>query len=151
MINTDETYMKQALIEARKASKEDEVPVGAIIVYNKKIIAKAHNLCMMLCDPTAHAEMQVITAACNYLKTRYLENCIIYTTLEPCFMCAGALFWSKIGTLIYGCDDKKRGGILGVNRIIHPKTKVKRGVLDSECSHIITEFFKKKRKFKKTY
>ena len=102
-------------------------------------------MCVRLCDPTAHAEMQVITAACNYLESRYLENCTIYTTLEPCIMCAGALFWSKIETLVYGCDDKKHGSILVKKKIIHPKTKIKKGILRHECSHILTEFFKKKR------
>ena len=109
MIDIDEVYMNKALIEARKGFREDEVPIGSIIVYNKKIIAKAHNMCIKLCDPTAHAEMQVITSACNYLQSRYLENCILYTTLEPCCMCSGALFLSKIGKIIYGADDRKRG------------------------------------------
>jgi tRNA(adenine34) deaminase len=145
MINIAEFYMKKALIEAQKAESEDEVPVGAIIVHNEKIIAKAHNMCIRLCDPTAHAEMQVITAACNYLDSRYLEKCTIYTTLEPCIMCAGALFWSKIDALVYGCNDKKQGGVVVANKIIHPKTKIKKGVLEHECSHILTEFFKKKR------
>ena len=146
MINMNEFYMKKALIEARKADSEDEVPVGAIIVHDQKIIAKAHNLCIKLCDPTAHAEMQAITAACNYLESRYLERCTIYTTLEPCVMCTGALFWSKIGSLVYGCDDKKKGGVMIVKKIIHPKTIIKKGVLKYECGQILTDFFKKKRK-----
>tara|TARA_B100000700_G_C14874808_1_gene775132 strand:- start:351 stop:797 length:447 start_codon:yes stop_codon:yes gene_type:complete len=148
MISTDDFYMKKALLEAKKAETKDEVPVGAVIVHNSKIIAKAHNMCVRLCDPTAHAEMQVITAACNYLESRYLDGCTIYTTLEPCVMCAGALFWAKIDTLIYGCDDKKQGGILMSKRIIHPKTKIKKGVLEYECSNILTDFFKKKRNLK---
>ena len=148
MINTDEFYMKRALIEAKKAESEDEVPVGAIIVHDNKIIAKAHNMCIRLCDPTAHAEMQVITAACNYLDSRYLDGCSIYVTLEPCIMCAGALFWSKIDTLVYGCSDKKNGGILFPEKIIHPKTKIKKGILEYECGHILSRFFKKKRNLK---
>jgi len=139
--------MKKALIEAKQAELEDEVPVGAIIVYNEKIIAKAHNMCIQLCDPTAHAEMQVITAACSYLNSRYLEECTIYSTLEPCIMCAGALFWSKIGQIVYGCDDKKRGGLIIEKKIIHPKTKIIKGVLNYECGQILTDFFKKKRNF----
>ena len=140
--------MKKALIEAKKAEDEDEVPVGAIIVYDDKIIAKAHNMCVKLCDPTAHAEMQAITAACNYLDSRYLENCIIYTTLEPGVMCAGALFWCKIDAIVYGCNDKKEWGGIVSKRIHHPKKKIKKGVLEYECSQILTEFFKKKRKLK---
>tara|TARA_B100001741_G_scaffold267003_1_gene233045 strand:- start:506 stop:952 length:447 start_codon:yes stop_codon:yes gene_type:complete len=148
MIDKDIFFMKKALIEAKKAEDEDEVPVGAIIVYDDKIIAKAHNMCVKLCDPTAHAEMQAITAACNYLDSRYLENCIMYTTLEPCVMCAGALFWSKIDAIVYGCNDKKEWGGIVSKRILHPKTKIKKGVLEYECSQILTEFFKKKRKLK---
>ena len=145
MINRDEFYMKKALIEAKKAEMEDEVPVGAIIIHNDKIIAKAYNMCIRLCDPTAHAEMQVITAACNYLNSRYLEGCTLYTTLEPCIMCSGALFWSKIDALVYGCSDQKRGGILVSKKIIHPKTKIKKGVLEYDCGQLLTKFFKKKR------
>jgi len=140
--------MRQAIIEAKKARLDDEVPVGAIVVYNKKIIAKAHNRCVRLCDPTAHAEMQVITAACSYIKSRYLEKCTIYTTLEPCIMCAGALFWSKIDNLVYGCDDTKRGGVIIEKKIIHPKTKIKKGILEHECGSMLTDFFKKKRNLK---
>ena len=104
-------------------------------------------MCIQLCDPTAHAEMQVITAACSYLNSRYLEECTIYSTLEPCIMCAGALFWSKIGQIVYGCDDKKRGGLIIEKKIIHPKTKIIKGVLNYECGQILTDFFKKKRNF----
>ena len=148
MVDYDDFYMKKALIEAKQAEDEDEVPVGAIIVHENKVIAKAHNMCMRLCDPTAHAEMQVITAACNYLNSRYLEKCSIYVTLEPCIMCAGALFWSKIDKLVYGCSDKKRGGVVFAKNIIHPRTIVKKGVLEYECSQILTNFFKKKRNLK---
>ncbi len=137
--------MKKALIEAKQAELENEVPVGAIIVYNEKIIAKAHNMCIQLCDPTAHAEMQVITAACDYLNSRYLEECTIYSTLEPCIMCSGALFWSKIGQIVYGCDDIKRGEGMIEKKITHPKTKIIKGVLNYECGQMLTDFFKKKR------
>ena len=149
MINIDDTYMQKALIEARMGFREDEVPVGSIIVYKKKIIAKAHNLCIKLCDPTAHAEMQVITSACNYLNSRYLDNCILYTTLEPCSMCSGALFWSKIGKVVYGADDPEKGFSLFKKKLLHPKTIIKKGVLKNECSYILSAFFKKKRKLKK--
>ena len=144
----NEFYMKKALVEAKIGAQEEEVPVGAIIVCDKKIIAKAHNMCICLCDPTAHAEMQVITAASNYLQSRYLENCTIYTTLEPCIMCAGALFWSKIDTLVYGADDKKKGIYSIGKKILHPKTTIKKGILEYECSHLLSDFFKKKRKLK---
>ena len=148
MTNIDSTYMNTALTEARKAFRADEVPVGSIIVYNNKIIAKAHNMCITLCDPTAHAEMQVITSACNYLQSRYLENCTLYTTLEPCLMCSGALFWAKIGQIIYGADDKKDGFSLFKMKSLHPKTTIKKGILKHECGYLLTEFFKKKRNLK---
>ena len=147
MINTDEFYMKKALLEAKIAVKEDEVPVGAIIVKNDKIIAKAHNMCIRLCDPTAHAEMQAITSACNHLNSRYLTECTIYTTLEPCIMCCGALFWSQINRLVYGASDKKRGAFSIRHNMIHPKTQIKKGVLDYECGELLSSFFKKKRTF----
>ena len=111
MIDKDIFFMKKALIEAKKAEDEDEVPVGAIIVYDDKIIAKAHNMCVKLCDPTAHAEMQAITAACNYLDSRYLENCIMYTTLEPCVMCSGYILQSRLNYLYFGLEDKKMGSV----------------------------------------
>ena len=106
-------------------------------------------MCERLCDPTAHAEMQVITAACNYLKSKYLDKCIMYTTLEPCPMCAGALFWAKIGQIIYGAKDPKQGAILLEKNILHQKTIIKGGVLIGECAHLLTSFFEKKRKLKK--
>tara|TARA_B100001250_G_C19543872_1_gene675946 strand:- start:228 stop:659 length:432 start_codon:yes stop_codon:yes gene_type:complete len=140
--------MQKALSEAKRALSEDEVPVGSIIVYNNKIIAKSFNMCVKLCDPTAHAEMQVITAASNYLNSRYLEKCIMYTTLEPCHMCSGALYWAKIGQIVYGASDKKNGFSLMKEHLIHPKTIVIKGVLENECSYLLTDFFKKKRKFK---
>ena len=148
MIDLNERYMKEALKEAKKAFREDEVPVGSIIVYNNKIIARCYNMCEKLCDPTAHAEMQVLTSACNHLKSKYLKKCTLYTTLEPCIMCAGALFWSKIGGVIYGASDKKQGMTLFRGKILHPKTKIIKGILSDECGYLLTSFFKKKRKLK---
>ena len=139
-------YMQKALIEAEKAANENEVPVGAIIINQNKIIAKAHNLCVKLCDPTAHAEMQVITAACNYLQSRYLDNCTLYTTLEPCSMCSGAMFWAQLGHLVYATDDKKRGFTVMKNKLMHPKTEITKGILKYESAQLLTNFFKKKRK-----
>ncbi len=148
MINLDEMYMRKALSEARVGGQKDEVPVGAIIIKNREIIAKAHNLCICLCDPTAHAEMQAITSACSFLGSRYLTECTMYSTLEPCIMCAGALYWSQIGRLVYGASDKKLGGFSRKTQLIHPKTKITSGVLEYECGEIISAFFKKKRNFK---
>ncbi|MBF25146.1 MAG: tRNA-specific adenosine deaminase [Flavobacteriales bacterium] len=148
MINTDEMYMKKALLEAKIAMDKDEVPVGAIIVHNNKIIAKAHNLTIHLCDPTAHAEMQAITAACNYLQSRYLDQCTLYTTLEPCIMCGSALSWSKIGKVVYGASDQKRGISYLEKNILHKKTIIKKNILMYECGNLLSEFFKKKRKLK---
>ena len=148
MENPHEFYMKKALIEAKKGTYENEVPVGAIVVHKNKIIAKAHNLCIKLCDPTAHAEMQVITSACNYLQSRYLNNCILYTTLEPCCMCSSAMYWSQLGHLIYGAKDEKRGFNALNKKCIHPKTKITKGVLSYESAELLTDFFKKKRKLK---
>jgi len=148
MIDQHAFYMTLALKEARKALLDDEVPVGSIIVYNNKVIAKSHNRSIRLCDPTAHAEMQVITSACNYLKSRYLQDCILYTTLEPCNMCSGALFWSKIGQLVYGAKDKKQGFSNLTERTLHPKTIIRAGILADECGYLLTKFFEKKRKLK---
>ena len=141
--------MREALKEAKKGFSEDEVPVGSIIVYDNTIIAKGHNMCETLCDPTAHAEMQVITSACNYLQSKYLDKCIMYTTLEPCIMCAGALFWSKIGQIVYGAKDPKQGAFLLDNNPLHPKTIIRGEVLIGECAYLLTSFFEKKRKLKK--
>jgi len=151
MINVDEFYMNEALKQARRALKEDEVPVGCVIVTQKVIIAKAYNRCEGLCDPTAHAEMQAITSACNSLKSKYLNDCTIYTTLEPCTMCAGALFWSKIKSLVYGAADPKRPFSLLETKTLHPKTKIKNGVLAHECGSLLTSFFKKKRKLEQKF
>ena len=140
-----EYFMRKALNEAQIAYQKDEVPVGAVIVYENKIIAKAHNLCEQLIDFTAHAEMQAITSASNFLQNKYLNNCSLYVTLEPCLMCAGAAFWTRIGTLIYGATDNKRGFSKIKNSIIHPKTIVISSVLENECSIILKDFFQKKR------
>ncbi len=148
MINMDHIYMKEALKEAKKALKEDEVPVGSIIVYEKIIIARSYNMCERLCDPTAHAEMQAVTSACNYLQSKYLDKCTLYTTLEPCAMCSGALFWSKIGRIVYGAKDiEKKNGLWGGK--IHPKTELKGGILAEECAYLLSSFFEKKRKLDK--
>lgn len=142
---SDEFYMKEALKEAQKAVEKDEVPVGAVIVCKNTIIARAHNLTEQLNDATAHAEMQAITAATNYLGAKYLNDCTIYITLEPCVMCAGALYWSQIGKIVFAAKDEKKGYSLVNQRILHPKTEVISGILEKESSEIIKEFFKKKR------
>lgn len=142
---TDEFFMKEALKEAQKAFAADEVPVGAVIVANNKVIARSHNLTEMLNDVTAHAEMQAITSAANALGGKYLQDCTLYVTLEPCVMCAGALAWSQITKIVYGACDSKRGfSTLGEN-ILHPKTEVVSGVMENECSEIVKTFFKTKR------
>jgi tRNA(adenine34) deaminase len=138
-------FMKAALEEAKKALGKQEVPIGAVIVCNDVIIARAHNLTETLRDPTAHAEMQAITSATNYLGGKYLTDCKIYVTVEPCPMCAGALNWSQIAELIYGTGDEKRGYSTISSALLHPKTKVKKGILENECMELVTGFFKTKR------
>lgn len=140
-----EYYMNEALKEAQKAFEKDEVPVGAVVVCNRTIIARAHNLTETLNDVTAHAEMQAYTAAAGYLGGKYLNECELYVTLEPCLMCAAASFWAQLGTLCYGADDEKRGFLRTGTAALHPKTFVIKGVLASECSEILTRFFKGKR------
>jgi tRNA(adenine34) deaminase len=141
----DIKHMKAAIEEAKKAFEQQEVPVGAVIVCKNIIIARAHNLTETLKDPTAHAEMQAITAATNYLGGKYLADCKIYVTVEPCPMCAGALNWSQIPELFYGAPDLKRGYSLISRSLLHPKTKVKKGILEDECSDLMMSFFKTKR------
>ncbi|MFO7574083.1 MAG: nucleoside deaminase [Bacteroidales bacterium] len=141
----DILFMKMAIDEARRASERDEVPVGAVIVARGRVIARAHNLIETLNDPTAHAEMQAITAATDWLGGKYLSDCTLYVTLEPCTMCAGALFWSRIGTIVYGCSDPKRGYSLLSGRILHPITVVKKHVLEEECSALLKSFFGSRR------
>lgn len=144
-IFTDEYFMKKALQEAETAFEKGEIPVGAIIVINNKVIARSHNLTEMLNDVTAHAEMQTITAAANYLGGKYLIGCTLYVTLEPCQMCAGALFWSQISKIVFGAKDDNRGfQTLGTQ--LHPKTEVIQGVMANEASEIMKRFFAQKRK-----
>lgn len=144
-IFSDEHFMRQALKEAKKAFEADEVPVGAVIVANNKIIARAHNLTERLTDVTAHAEMQIITAAANALGGKYLSDCTLYVTLEPCIMCAGALNWSQMKRIVFGAYDPKRGyQRVGMN-LLHPKTEVQGGLLEEECSVLLKDFFQKKR------
>jgi tRNA(adenine34) deaminase len=138
---SDEYYMKLALKEAQKALEEGEVPIGAIIVANQKIIGKGYNLTEKLNDITAHAEMQAITAASNYLGAKYLIDCTLYVTIEPCVMCGGALFWSQISKVVFGAADEKRGYQVAGNRL-HPKTTVISGILAEECSLLVRNFFK---------
>lgn len=142
---TDEHYMKEALKEAQKSFEMDEIPVGAIVVCNNQIVARAHNLTERLNDVTAHAEMQAITAAANTLGGKYLDECTLYVTLEPCVMCAGALQWAQLGKLVYGAFDQNKGFTSVSKKIIHPKTQVFGGVLAEECSAILKQFFAAKR------
>lgn len=137
--------MKKAFSEALKAYEKGEVPVGAVVVSNQKIIARAHNLTETLTDVTAHAEMQALTAAANLLGGKYLNDCTLYVTLEPCVMCAGALGWSQIGKVVYGAPDPKRGFLKHTNNVLHPKTELIGGVLENECVELIQDFFKQKR------
>ena len=142
---TDEYFMKEALKEAEKAMLIDEVPVGAVVVCDNQIIARTHNYTEALNDVTAHAEMQAFTSAADFLGGKYLEECVLYVTLEPCVMCAGASYWTRLKKIVFGASDEKRG-FLSVNEtIIHPKTEVVKGVLDGECSKLLKDFFKKKR------
>lgn len=141
---SDEYFMEKAIDLALTAFEKDEVPVGAIVVSNHKIIAKGYNLTETLNDVTAHAEMQSITAAAGYLGGKYLNNCTLFVTLEPCVMCAGALYWSQIGRVVIGASDSKRGfRESGIQ--LHPKTEIKFGVLEDRCSALMTDFFRKKR------
>lgn len=143
-IFTDEYFMRKALFEAETAFEKGEIPVGAIVVIDNKIIARNHNLTELLNDVTAHAEMQSITSAANYLGGKYLKDCTLYVTLEPCQMCAGALYWSQISKIVYGASDESRGYIkMGTQ--LHPKTKVVSGVLEKECALLMRAFFRAKR------
>lgn len=142
---TDEEYMKQALVEARQAFDEGEIPVGAVIVCGGRIIARAHNQTEMLTDVTAHAEMLAITSAASYLGGKYLTDCTLYVTVEPCVMCAGALGWAQISRVVYGADDDKRGFLRFAPEALHPKAEVTAGVLADECAALMKTFFKQKR------
>jgi len=139
-----EYFMNMALKEAERAYEENEVPVGCIIVSENKIIGKGYNLTERLNDVTAHAEMQAITAAANYLGAKYLNDCTMYVTLEPCVMCAGAIFWSQLGTLVYGASDEKRGFSKAGN-LLHPKTEIKKNVMADEAAQLMKNFFKQLR------
>jgi tRNA(adenine34) deaminase len=142
---SDEYFMNEALKEAEKALEKDEVPVGAVVVIENRVIARAHNLSETLHDVTAHAEMQAFTAASDYLGGKYLNECTLYVTLEPCVMCAGAAFWTQLGKLVYGSDDPKRGFRLVRDHLLHPKTKVISGILSDPSALLLKEFFKTKR------
>jgi tRNA(adenine34) deaminase len=143
---SDEYFMQEALKEAKKAFDADEVPVGVVIVAENKIIARTHNLTERLIDVTAHAEMQAITSAANFIGGKYLNDCTLYVTLEPCLMCAGALYWSHLTRLVYGASDDKKGFSTLSETVLHPKTVVVKGILEQECGGILKEFFAQKRK-----
>jgi len=141
---TDEYFMKMAFHEAELALEKDEVPIGCVVISNNRVIAKSHNLTETLNDVTAHAEMQAITSAANYLGGKYLQNCTLYVTLEPCVMCGGALSWSQITKVVIGARDEQRG-FVNKGLSLHPKTEVVTGIMENECSEIVKSFFKNKR------
>lgn len=145
MMEQHEKFMREALREAALAAAEDEVPIGAVIVWNGRVIAKGHNMTERLGDATAHAEMIAITAATEAVGGKYLNDCTLYVTVEPCPMCAGALAWAQIGSVVYGASDSKRGFSQFTPSLMHPKTVVVSGVLSDECSSSVTEFFRNKR------
>lgn len=141
----DEQFMRKAIAEAQQALQEGEIPIGAVIVCNDRIIARAHNLTETLHDVTAHAEMQAITSAANELGGKYLTDCTLYVTIEPCTMCAGALGWSHLSRIVYGAADEKRGYQRYAPRALHPKTKITGGILEEECRQLMQDFFRNKR------
>ncbi|MBR6319191.1 MAG: nucleoside deaminase [Prevotella sp.] len=141
----DERYMRMALAEAHKALEKGEVPIGAVVVGGDRVLARAHNLTETLCDVTAHAEMQAITMAANQLGGKYLTDCTLYVTVEPCTMCAGAIGWAQLPRLVYGCADEKRGYSRFAPRALHPKATVSSGILEAECRQMMQEFFREKR------
>ena len=145
MENKDEQYMQRALDEARQALKEGEIPIGAVVVCKDRIIARAHNLTETLCDVTAHAEMQAITAAANLLGGKYLTDCTLYVTVEPCTMCAGAIGWAQIPRIVYGAADEKRGYQQLAPHAMHPKATITGGILEEECRQLMQDFFRQKR------
>ena len=144
-MDIDEKYMAEALKEAQAASEEDEIPVGAVIVCRGRIIGRGHNMTERLHDPTAHAEMIAVTAATETMGGKYLADCTLYVTVEPCPMCSGALNWAQIGRIVYGTSDPKRGYSLFSPSLLHPKTEVKTGVMAEECAALMTDFFRRKR------
>ena len=143
--NKDEMYMRKALAEAQQAFDEGEIPIGAVVVCKDLVIARAHNLTETLVDPTAHAEMQAITMAANALGGKYLTDCTLYVTVEPCPMCAGAIGWAQVPRIVYGAPDPKRGYREYAPRVMHPKSECKGGILEEECRQLMQEFFKSKR------
>jgi len=148
MILNDEFFMREALREAKNAFQEDEVPIGCVIVWNDRIIARAYNRTEQLKDFTAHAEMQAFTSASDFLNSKYLNECVLYVTLEPCAMCSGASFWTQLGRIVFGAYDQKRGISAVSDRILHPKTQIIGGILENECASILGDFFKNKRQQK---
>lgn len=144
-IHSDEYFMKQAIKEAEKAAAEGEIPVGAVVVADNQIIARAYNQTELLNDVTAHAEMLAITAAASHMGSKYLNDCWLYVTLEPCPMCAGALYWGQLSRVIFGASDYKRGFLRYGKEMLHPKTRMEYGILHEECSQLMTDFFKEKR------
>lgn len=145
MIEQDERFMREALREAREAEAEDEIPIGAVVVWRGRVIARGHNMTERLHDPTAHAEMIALTAATEAMGGKYLGECTLYVTIEPCPMCAAALCWAQTGRIVYGAPDPKRGYSLYTPSLLHPKTEVTSGILKEECSSIVSDFFKSKR------
>lgn len=145
MAELDEKFMREALREAKAAEAEDEIPIGAVIVFAGRVIAKGHNMTERLHDPTAHAEMIAITAATEAMGGKYLNDCTLYVTVEPCPMCAAASSWAQVGRIVYGASDPKRGYSLFTPSLLHPKTEVVSGVLAEECGGMVTEFFRNKR------
>jgi len=145
LLHDDTYYIRQALKEAEKAAEKGEVPVGAVVVSDQRIIARGHNQVETLQDATAHAEIVAITSAMAYLGSKYLKGCTLYVTLEPCMMCAGALAWSQIDRIVYGAEDVKKGFMRYAKEILHPKTKLEFGIMSKECGLILKEFFQEKR------
>lgn len=144
-MNTDERFMRMAMAEAEQAAAEGEIPVGAVIVCKGQVISRAHNLTETLHDVTAHAEMQAITSAADYLGGKYLQDCTLYVTLEPCIMCAGAIGWAQISRLVYGASDERRGFSSFAPKALHPKCEVVKGVFEEECKQMVVDFFRSKR------
>ena len=144
-MSKDEEYMKKALQEAEESARVGEIPIGAVVVCKGRVISRAHNLTETLCDVTAHAEMQAITAAANTLGGKYLTDCTLYVTVEPCVMCAGAIGWAQVGTIVYGTTDAKRGYSRFAPQAFHPKAQVKRGILEAECADEMRRFFQSRR------
>lgn len=145
-MDTYQKFMVEALKEAANAAAEDEVPIGAVVVCNGRIVGRGHNMTERLKDPSAHAEMIAITAATEALGGKYLDSCSLYVTVEPCPMCAGAMNWAQLGELVYGASDPKRGYTRFTPSLLHPKTKVVAGIMDRECGETVSDFFKNKRK-----